>query len=248
MLMMIYIERVSTSAGRKMEQEAIFWALDGTAVVIRDPNALYVKWLWRFFGNVKYESFVRKVYRWRFRKSPPTLYGFPTDCQVFSHPYFCRDQLEQLCKIQSACKATTNRPAVKKTKAQLPSLKQNTIRIVDAAPNVGNRLQSLSDQNVSISQFPSQESVLGQQLLNLRTQSLLSDSLLHQLRNETFHEADALDWMRQRLRMNLTLPPSLPAPPALMQILRLENAGVPMQNPTSALEELIRRIRQNPFR
>jgi hypothetical protein len=246
MLMMTYIERVCTGAGRKMEQEAIFWALNGTAVVIRDPNDLYVKWLWRFFGNVKYESFVRKMYRWRFRKSPPTLYGFPIDCQMFSHPNFSRDQPEQLCEIKSASKATTKRPAVKKAKAQPPALKQNTIRLVDAAPNHGSRMQPLSNQSFAVPQFPSQESILSQQLLHLRTQALLSDSLLHQLRNE--HEADALDWMRQRLRMNLTLPPPLPAPPALTPILRLESAGAPMQNASSALEELIRRLRQNPFR
>ncbi|GAX13389.1 hypothetical protein FisN_9Lu032 [Fistulifera solaris] len=96
-------------------------------------------------------------------------------------------------------------------------------------------MQLLSKKDFSAPHFPIQESTLGQQCLNLRTQSLFSDSLIDQLRNETVHEFEAFAWMRQHLRMNLTLPPPLPTPRALMPTLRLESAGVPMQNPPFSL-------------
>ena len=261
--MMVYIERISSNARRTMDQEAIHWTGNGTVVVVRNPEQLFLKYLGRFFGKIKYESFVRKVYRWGFRKSPPVAYDLPIDCHVFSNRYFCRDQTELLCQMKSTTAArirsasnaseATSRPNQNDIPTQNSGRIAETARITETAwsavPNLGNPFLSLSHLQpvFPIQQVPNHVPFLAQQLRNMQLQNLLTNSMLAPLRNDTIYDTSTLDLLLLRMRQNHPLQLQSSSAQELLQLLHLQNENVSIQSP-SLLEELLRRLRQNPPR
>lgn len=258
MLMMVYIERTSSNAGRKMEKEAICWTQNGTVVVVRDTNDLYLKWLRRFFGSLKYESFIRKIYRWGFRKSPSISYALPPTCHVFSNTNFCRDQADRLCEMKSTTAAkghsAVKMPEVTDQPEQNRALGQSSNRAVEATwnsvPNPGNPFLSLSDpqQHYPRPHVSSHASLLEQHLRSVQVRTHLSYLMLFQLRNDAIYGNDTLDLLALRLRLNQPLEPQAPSILDLVQLLRQQNTIRPMQSPNATLDELIRRLRQNSHR
>ncbi len=254
--MIVFVERASSSAGRRMEQEAIHWAANGTAVVVRDPEELYLTWLRRFFGNLKYDSFIRKVYRWGFRKSPPNTCDLPQNCHVFSHPYFCRDQLDQLCEMKSTpvirSRSRPNKPEATKPYEQSQAIGQNAVQAAAITANslhtLSNPLRSLADmpQFYLAPQIPNEASILAQQLLNLQTRALLSNSMLRQSHNDAALSADALQILRLRLQLNQPL--VQPSVEEMLQLFHDQNASNQIPSSVASVEELLRLLRQNPPR
>ncbi|GAX26820.1 hypothetical protein FisN_9Lu100 [Fistulifera solaris] len=254
--MIVFVERTSSSAGRKMEQEAIHWAANGTAVVVRDPDKLYLTWLRRFFGNLKYDSFIRKVYRWGFRKSPPNTCDLQHNCHVFSHPYFCRDQLDLLYEMKST-PVIRSRSKMKKAEATKPfeqsqAMRQSAVQAAEITTNslhtFSNPLRSIADmpQFYLAPQIPNEASTLAQQLLNLHTRALLSNSMLLQSHNDAAFSANALDILRLRLQLNQPLPQ--PSVEEMLQLLHGQNASNQIPSSVASVEALIRLLRQNPPR
>ncbi|GAX26821.1 hypothetical protein FisN_9Lu101 [Fistulifera solaris] len=244
MLLMIYVERISSQAGRKTEQEAIHWLKDGTIIAVRDPDELYSTWLVKFFGSLKYDSFIRKVYRWGFRKSPPTAYGLPASFHVFSHPCFCRDQMDQLCEMKSTT-AVKRRFAAKAAKAADPLKRSETIELKASQPADAKAQSNPIPLTADIQQQfyvapPNYASILVHRLRSLQNEALLTESILLQLQNSV---TSAQDLLRFQIRIHQPLQPA-----ELVQLIRRQNAIISPQSPSTALEELLRQLRQNPPR
>jgi hypothetical protein len=233
-----------------MEQETIYWTKNGTVVVVRDPEDLYSTWLVKFFGSLKYDSFIRKLYRWGFRKSPPTTYDLHSNYHVFSHPCFCRDQVDQLCKMKSST-AVKRRVASKMPTAANPLNRSQTNELNAIQPAdiriQPNPLLSAADiqQHYLAPQIPNYASIIAQQLRSLQNEALLTESMLLQLQNS---DTSAQDLLRFRMRPNQPLQPAVPSIQELVQLIRRQNANISLQSPSAALEELLRQLRQNPSR
>ncbi len=63
MLMLIHVERVYANQAKKIEEQSIGWSNNGKSFVIRDKDALCKSWIPAFFGQAKFSSFTRKLYR-----------------------------------------------------------------------------------------------------------------------------------------------------------------------------------------
>lgn len=92
-LMLLHISRECKKSGRNIEEECISWDAGGKAVVVRDQNKLCDTWLPLFFGQAKYSSFTRKLYRWEFRKLNVTAQSSP-GWVYFQNDNFQRDRVD----------------------------------------------------------------------------------------------------------------------------------------------------------
>jgi len=67
--LMIMINWCKEKAEKELSSAPIVWICDGDGFLIQDPRGLKVCALPLFFKSVKYESFIRKLYRWGFKKT-----------------------------------------------------------------------------------------------------------------------------------------------------------------------------------
>jgi HSF-type DNA-binding len=104
MLALIHVERECARQGKRPESECFGWVLDGTAFIVRDKERLCGIWLPQFLGQQKFDSFIRKVYRWGFKKSGLVKQLGPDyrrDHVCFINPHFQRDKTELLKNMKS---------------------------------------------------------------------------------------------------------------------------------------------------
>lgn len=110
MMMLMHIEYMCISAGRNVEDEAIHWTKSGEAFIVRDEKRLSAVWLRTFFGNTKYSSFTRKMYRWGFHKISPSVYHFDrNEVTIFGSINFHRDKKHLLLHMESQTAAKQRR-------------------------------------------------------------------------------------------------------------------------------------------
>ena len=109
--MLIHIEQVFTSAGKKDEDAPIGWTLNGRAFIIRSKGELVQNWLPMFFRQGKFQSFVRKLYRWEFRQVnlPRSSSSQEERKFVFANPHFQRVNPGLMAHMKSVTAASARR-------------------------------------------------------------------------------------------------------------------------------------------
>ena len=111
MLTLTHVERHVAATGADALEQSIGWVLEGHAFVIRDKDRFCVEWVPIFFGQAKFSSFTRKLYRWGFRKvnmAPHQVSESATlDALYFGNEYFQRGKKELLLKMKSVTAAKT---------------------------------------------------------------------------------------------------------------------------------------------
>jgi len=104
MMLIVYVESVCARPGRKKETESIGWIPDGKSFVIWNTQHFTTTWLAMFFGQLKFSSFTRKLYRWGFRQVKLRL-SIKDDqsnrIMCFGNENFQRDDLSLLSKMSS---------------------------------------------------------------------------------------------------------------------------------------------------
>jgi len=103
MMLMVYVERIST-LGKGKEKESIEWTADGKTFVISHVKHFTSTWLLMLFGSLKFTSFTRKLYRWGFKKIRVYLSvkdGQHGEVLCFGNENFQRDDLTLLPKMRS---------------------------------------------------------------------------------------------------------------------------------------------------
>jgi len=68
MILIMYVERISARLRKGIDKESIEWTADGRTFVISHVKHFTSTWLPLFFGQLKFSSFIRKLYRWGFKK------------------------------------------------------------------------------------------------------------------------------------------------------------------------------------
>lgn len=109
MLTLTHVEKLIKTGALESEQ-SIGWVLDGNAFVIRDKDQFCTEWLPIFFGQAKFSSFTRKLYRWGFRKVNITQQharSLPENAYFFGNEYFRRDDKARLSQMRSITAAKT---------------------------------------------------------------------------------------------------------------------------------------------
>jgi len=107
MMLIMYVERVcARPGGKNKETESIGWMPDGKSFVIWNTEHFTSTWLVLFFGQLKLSSFVRKLYRWRFRQIKLRLSvmmkdGLSQRVMCFGHENFQRDDWRLLSEMHS---------------------------------------------------------------------------------------------------------------------------------------------------
>ena len=103
MLMLMHVDRSVAKTNKRPSDLPLAWHDDGKAFVIQDRAELCNSWLPVFFGQAKFSSFTRKLYRWGFRQikydSKPK--ASRTNDMHFGHVHFQRDDKSLLSHMQS---------------------------------------------------------------------------------------------------------------------------------------------------
>lgn len=112
MLMLTHVERETAKSGKAEGEASIGWILGGTGFAVRNKEHLCAIWLMLFFGQVKFSSFERKLYRWGFRKlnmTPHPAVKYPEHVHFFGHESFQRNNRELLSQMKSETAAKKRR-------------------------------------------------------------------------------------------------------------------------------------------
>lgn len=103
MLMLVDVERTSSTGNASTNTSpAIGWTQDGSTFVIRAKEQFTRDILPVFFGESKFASFTRKLYRWGFRQLGAFTKGKKNRELIFGHEYFHRDKKELIVNMKSA--------------------------------------------------------------------------------------------------------------------------------------------------
>ncbi len=144
------------------------------------------------------------------------------------------------------------KPEATKPLEQSQAIGQNAVQAAEITANslhtLSNPLRSIADmpQFNLAPQIPNEASTLAQQLLDLQTRALLSNSMLFQSHNEAALSTDAFGILRLRLKLNQPLPQL--SVEEMLQLLHCQNASDQIQSSVASVEELIRLLRQYPPR
>jgi hypothetical protein len=125
-------------------EESIGWVLDGKGFVIRSKERLCKTWLPLFFGQAKFSSFTRKLYRWGFRKvnlAPQAM--IPTAC-YFGNEYFQRDNKGLLSRMRSVTAAKTRSERAAESARHSITMPQGGPSVQPAQPSFQVNPQQLS--------------------------------------------------------------------------------------------------------
>jgi HSF-type DNA-binding len=116
MLTLTHVERERRKSGIPESGESIGWVADGTAFVVQNIEKLCATWLPMFFGQSKFSSFTRKMYRWGFRKinvaSIPNGSSYSENALFFGNEHFLRSDKSQLSLMKSVTAAKTRSGAI----------------------------------------------------------------------------------------------------------------------------------------
>jgi HSF-type DNA-binding len=111
MIALTHVERECAKEKRPESEESIGWVLDGKAFVVQNIDRFCETWLPMFFGQAKFSSFTRKLYRWGFRKiniaSIPNRKSYSENALFFGSAHFLRDDKSQLSLMRSVTAAKT---------------------------------------------------------------------------------------------------------------------------------------------
>ena len=111
MLNLRHVERLVAATGEDPLEQSIAWVLEGHAFVITDKDRFCAEWVPLFFGQAKFSSFTRKLYRWGFRKVNLAPHHFtesaPPEAEFFGNEFFQRDKIELLINMKSVTAAKT---------------------------------------------------------------------------------------------------------------------------------------------
>lgn len=111
MLTLTHVDRSVAATGAEPSEQSIGWVLEGHAFVIRDKDQFCAEWVPTFFGQAKFSSFTRKLYRWGFRKVNMAPHhvaeAAPPDAYYFGSEHFQRDKKELLAHMKSVTAAKT---------------------------------------------------------------------------------------------------------------------------------------------
>lgn len=105
-------EKLMAVLSRPDTKEAITWLPHGDSFVIVSPKLFAAKVLPEFFKSAKFESFTRKLNRWRFKRITDG-----THAVAYTHELFLRDRPE-LCKKMSGCGFKTEDDAQREASQQ----------------------------------------------------------------------------------------------------------------------------------
>ncbi|GAX27076.1 hypothetical protein FisN_9Lh398 [Fistulifera solaris] len=148
-MMLMHIEHVCISTGRRPEEEAIHWTNSGDAFVVRDENRLSAVWLRVFFGDTKYSSFTRKLYRWSFHKISPSVYNLDRNqVTIFGSINFHREQKHLVLQMESQTAAKQRRSIMaqqRKIKQQQLLKNKETKTSFNVVPQIDQQADSSSD-------------------------------------------------------------------------------------------------------
>jgi hypothetical protein len=148
-MMLMHIEHACISTGRKPEEEAIHWTKSGDAFVVRDEKRLSAVWLRVFFGDTKYSSFTRKLYRWSFHKISPSVYNLDrSQVTVFGSINFHREKKHLVLQMESQTAAKQRRSIMAQQRKikQQQLLKNKEIKTsFNAVPEKDQQTNSSSD-------------------------------------------------------------------------------------------------------
>ncbi|GAX23305.1 hypothetical protein FisN_21Hh009 [Fistulifera solaris] len=144
MLMLIHVEQVYANQAKKTEDQSIAWSNNGKSFVIRDKDVLCKSWIPAFFGQAKFSSFTRKLYRWGFRKVNVSINDKGEQIVVFSNENFQRGDVSRLSKMQSITAAKIRNQLAVKTGPRKESPPEST--------SIG-LLENVSDQPSAIDQL-----------------------------------------------------------------------------------------------
>jgi hypothetical protein len=203
MLMLAHAEKLAAKQGKRRRGESVGWTLNGTAFVIRDKERLISTWLPLYFGQSKFSSFTRKLYRWGFRKIGPPLLdlGKKRTDVTFGNQMFRRDNPGALPKMRSvtAAKARGLVPSGGGGAETYPPLLQ-LMQVVIARE----RAQALTNAALAAANAPQHTYA---SLLNYLASSPFASGALLQLQSSLWvYRAD----IRQHLAALAHPPPSLP--------------------------------------
>ncbi len=104
MMLMVYVDRICARLGKGKEKESIEWTADGKTFVIWHVKHFTSTWLPMFFGQLKFSSFIRKLYRWGFKKITVCLPGKDDrhgKVLCFGNENFQNNDLTLLTKMRS---------------------------------------------------------------------------------------------------------------------------------------------------
>jgi HSF-type DNA-binding len=111
MITLTHVERECARLGKPENEESIGWVLDGKAFTVLNMKQFCETWLPVFFGQSKFSSFTRKLYRWGFRKinvaSIPNRSAYPENALFFGNECFQRDDKALLASMESVTAAKT---------------------------------------------------------------------------------------------------------------------------------------------
>jgi HSF-type DNA-binding len=229
MITLTHVERECAKTKKSESEESIRWVLDGKAFAVQNIDQFCETWLPMFFGQSKFPSFTRKLYRWGFRKiniaSIPNRKSYSENAIFFGSTHFLRDDKSQLSLMKSvtAAKARSSvaADALKQgwtsmeghelaTEATKPNARQEPAHAINS--NTVNPLQPLNlvghvgGENVS---------VLLLQAINLAAlQSLLQSNQHADLTNSQPPTYIGNPMMDESLRRRLTQPQN----PSILQV------------------------------
>ena len=174
MLTLTHVDRERSKSDIPESGESIGWVLDGTAFVVQNIDQLCATWLPLFFGQSKFSSFTRKLYRWGFRKvnvaSIPNGSSYQESALFFGNENFLRSDKSQLSLMKSVTAAKTRSGAAAPLRrAALPTFESSVKgpaapvvssvqmsanhppQLPTAPVNAGDDMVSLIQQSVNLS-------------------------------------------------------------------------------------------------
>ena len=177
MLTLTHVDRERSKSGIPESGESIGWVLDGTAFVVQNIDQLCATWLPMFFGQSKFSSFTRKLYRWGFRKinvaSIPNGTSYSDNALFFGNEHFLRSDKSQLSLMKSVTAAKTRSGAAgPSSRAALPANESNAVETTPQVVSSGDANRSHPPQN-HIAPIAA-----GEDMVSLLQQSLNLSSLL----------------------------------------------------------------------
>lgn len=162
MLMLVHVQQVYAKQAKKLEDQSINWSDNGKSFVIRDKDALCKTWVPAFFGQAKFSSFTRKLYRWvskyeeirwffflsnsshclvaavqGFRKVNVSVNDKGEQIVVFSNENFQRDDVSRLGKMQSITAAKIRNQLAVKSGLRREPAPENTSNVGNAGSTTG---------------------------------------------------------------------------------------------------------------
>ena len=139
MLTLTHVDRERSRKGIPESGESIGWVLDGTAFVVQNIDQLCVTWLPLFFGQSKFSSFTRKLYRWGFRKinvaSIPNGSSYRENALFFGNEHFLRSDKSQLSLMRSVTAAKTRSGTAGPVSRIVPPTSESTLRLGENVPH-----------------------------------------------------------------------------------------------------------------